>query len=218
MAKSQSSKILCFHNMSSKTWPLLNKEILCHILEKEIATHSSVLAWRIPVTGEPGGLPSMWSQSRTRLKQLSSAIYIISTSSGSDTIWLPNLTSHMLQLLPLPPLRPLTHILTFLHVHFIQTTQAPDLWTWFISFLSLFPFILLLSARMHFLLFFYQFKSFHVKLHCFWEEWDSWLTKFTIHLNLTLNMAIGYLYIICITPVWVFAGCLKGFWVLQVVM
>ena len=28
-------------------------------LEKEIATHSSVLAWRIPGTGEPGGLPSM---------------------------------------------------------------------------------------------------------------------------------------------------------------
>ena len=28
-------------------------------LEKEIATHSGVLAWRIPGTGEPGGLPSM---------------------------------------------------------------------------------------------------------------------------------------------------------------
>ena len=30
-----------------------------HELEKEMATHSSVLAWRIPGTGEPGGLPSM---------------------------------------------------------------------------------------------------------------------------------------------------------------
>ena len=30
-------------------------------LEKEMATHSSVLAWRIPWTGEPGGLPSMGS-------------------------------------------------------------------------------------------------------------------------------------------------------------
>ena len=29
------------------------------VLEKEKATHSSVLAWRIPGTGEPGGLPSM---------------------------------------------------------------------------------------------------------------------------------------------------------------
>ena len=32
-----------------------------HALEKEMATHSSVLAWRIPETGEPGGLPSMGS-------------------------------------------------------------------------------------------------------------------------------------------------------------
>ena len=32
-----------------------------HALEKEMATHSSVLAWRIPGTGEPGRLPSMRS-------------------------------------------------------------------------------------------------------------------------------------------------------------
>ena len=32
-----------------------------HALEKEVATHSGVLAWRIPGTGEPGGLPSMGS-------------------------------------------------------------------------------------------------------------------------------------------------------------
>ena len=32
-------------------------------LEKEMARHSSVLAWRIPETVEPGGLPSMGSQS-----------------------------------------------------------------------------------------------------------------------------------------------------------
>ena len=30
-----------------------------HALEKEMATHSSVLAWRIPGMEEPGGLPSM---------------------------------------------------------------------------------------------------------------------------------------------------------------
>ena len=30
-----------------------------HALEKEMATHSSVLAWRIPGMGHPGGLPSM---------------------------------------------------------------------------------------------------------------------------------------------------------------
>ena len=32
-----------------------------HALEKDMATHSSVLAWRIPGMGEPGGLPSMGS-------------------------------------------------------------------------------------------------------------------------------------------------------------
>ena len=41
-----------------------------HAVEKEMATHSSVLAWRIPGMGEPGELPSMGSHrvSRTRLK------------------------------------------------------------------------------------------------------------------------------------------------------
>ena len=41
-----------------------------HALEKEMATHSSVVAWRIPGKAEPGGLPSMESvaQSQTRLK------------------------------------------------------------------------------------------------------------------------------------------------------
>ena len=32
-----------------------------HVLEKEMATHSSVLAWRVPGMGEPGGLPSVGS-------------------------------------------------------------------------------------------------------------------------------------------------------------
>ena len=36
-----------------------------------MATSASVLAWRIPGTGEPGGLPSMGLHSRTQLKQLS---------------------------------------------------------------------------------------------------------------------------------------------------
>ena len=38
-----------------------------------MATHSSVLAWRIPRTGKPGGLLSMGSHSRTRLKRLGSS-------------------------------------------------------------------------------------------------------------------------------------------------
>ena len=35
------------------------QRIIRLLLEKEMAPHSSVLAWRIPGTGEPGGLPSM---------------------------------------------------------------------------------------------------------------------------------------------------------------
>ena len=43
-----------------KTWvPSLNQEAP---LEKGMATHSSILAWRIPWTEEPGGLQSMRSQ------------------------------------------------------------------------------------------------------------------------------------------------------------
>ena len=39
-------------------------------LEKEMATHSRTLAWKIPWTEEPGGLQSMGPQSRTRLSNL----------------------------------------------------------------------------------------------------------------------------------------------------
>ena len=49
------------------------KRLIMHALEKEMATHSSVLAWRIPGTGEPGGLSSMGSHSQTRLKRLRSS-------------------------------------------------------------------------------------------------------------------------------------------------
>ena len=51
-----------------------------------MATHFSVLAGRIPGTGEPGGLPSMGSHSRTRLKRLSSSssrVYIKWRQHGS---------------------------------------------------------------------------------------------------------------------------------------
>ena len=46
----------------TKSWTRLSDftfTFLFHALEKEMATHSSVLTWRIPGTGEPGGLLSM---------------------------------------------------------------------------------------------------------------------------------------------------------------
>ena len=51
-----------------------------HALEKKMATHSSVLAWRIPGMGEPDELPSMGSHRWTQLKRLSSS----SSSSGTQ--------------------------------------------------------------------------------------------------------------------------------------
>ena len=49
------------HGVAKSRPPLSNFPFTFHFyaLEKEMATHSSVLAWRIPGTGEPGGLPSM---------------------------------------------------------------------------------------------------------------------------------------------------------------
>ena len=44
----------------AKSWTRL-KRLSMHALEKEMTTHSSILAWRIPGTEEPGGLPSMGS-------------------------------------------------------------------------------------------------------------------------------------------------------------
>ena len=48
----------------AKSWTRLSNFTFTfhlHTLEKEMAAHSSVLAWRIPGMGEPGGLPSMGS-------------------------------------------------------------------------------------------------------------------------------------------------------------
>ena len=51
-----------------------------------MATHSSVLAWRIPLTEEPGGLQSMGSQSQTRLKRLRMhtrvSVHLVQKASG----------------------------------------------------------------------------------------------------------------------------------------
>ena len=65
------------HGVAKSRVPLSDFTFTFHFnaLEKEMATHCSVLAWRIPGTGEAGGLPSMGSQSRTRLKRRSSSTY-----------------------------------------------------------------------------------------------------------------------------------------------
>ena len=49
------------HNLVTKLLLLVCVCVYVCVLEKAMATHSSVLAWRIPGTEEPGGLPSMGS-------------------------------------------------------------------------------------------------------------------------------------------------------------
>ena len=49
--------------------------VFLYVLEKEMATHSSILAWEIPWTEEPGGLQFMGSQSRTRLRDFTFTFY-----------------------------------------------------------------------------------------------------------------------------------------------
>ena len=45
----------------AQSWTRLKRLSSMHALEKEMATHSSIVAWRIPGAEEPGGLPSMES-------------------------------------------------------------------------------------------------------------------------------------------------------------
>ena len=44
-------------------------------LEEEMATHSNILAWKIPWTEEPGRLQSLGSQSQTQLKRLKTLFF-----------------------------------------------------------------------------------------------------------------------------------------------
>ena len=81
-----------------------------HALEKKMATHSSVLAWRMPGTGKPGGVPSMGSQRVGRLKRLSSNNGVIALSAApTKSLWnLRNpspLLTHPVEmpLIPAPP-------------------------------------------------------------------------------------------------------------------
>ena len=63
-----------------------------HALEKEMATHSSALAWRIPGTAEPGGLPSVgshgvghdWSDLAAAAAAMSCAVIFAGSGSSSQ--------------------------------------------------------------------------------------------------------------------------------------
>ena len=105
---------------------------LASALEKAMAPHSSTLAWRIPGTGEPGGLPSMGLQSQTQLKRLSSSsssicLFLLVAQTHFWPFFYKYLTSKLLQsqfptwpwssLIPSTPIWP-TRIRPSLQKHF----------------------------------------------------------------------------------------------------
>ena len=94
---------LVFTSPHSQAWGFPggsdSKESTCHMRdlgsipgsgrspEGGMAAHSSILAWKIPWTEEPGGLQSMVSQSRTQVKQLSMHAKLVQRC---DAPWLKN--------------------------------------------------------------------------------------------------------------------------------
>ena len=100
---------------------------------EEMATHSSVLIWRIPGTGEPDRLPSTGLQSRTWLKWLSSrkyqTQYMVKTVSFTYLNPSTNLPLHILHCR-------LTHTYTYTNTWnlpwaFVQKFESHRLSTWF---------------------------------------------------------------------------------------
>ena len=103
-----------------------------HALEKEMATHSSVLAWRIPRTGEPGGLPSMGSHRIRHWRDLAAAAVSPNPSpKGFLTLcrsvtWvslLPHWEPRLLEMVILAPL-----VLQLIQDAFKMTAFTP--WQW----------------------------------------------------------------------------------------
>ena len=74
--------------MAPKSWTRLSNFTFTfhfHAVEKEMAAHSSVLDWRIPGTGEPGGLPSMASH---RVRHDWSELAVAAALSCFSHLWL----------------------------------------------------------------------------------------------------------------------------------
>ena len=77
---------------------LVGKLSICIVVKKGMATHSSILAWRIPCTEEPGRLQSMGLQSQTQLNQLSTSTMVVhifithtAVGTGNQTVQFRNL-------------------------------------------------------------------------------------------------------------------------------
>ena len=97
-----------------------------HASEKEMATHSSVLAWTIPGTGEPGGLPSMglhrvghdWSDLAAAAVKVH-AYLVVSDSLQPHELYLPSSSEIIL-----------ARILEWVAISFFRGSSWPRDWTY----------------------------------------------------------------------------------------
>ena len=150
-------------------------------MEKEMATHSSVLAWRIPGTAEPAGLPSMGSHrvghDWSDLAAAASIFYFHGYSPHSQWFWSPRKWSHCFIFFPM-------------YLPWSDGTICHDLCFWLLSFkpafsLSSFTFIERLFSPLCFLplgrhhlhiwgCYFSQQSWFQLVIHPAWHF--SWCT------------------------------------------
>ena len=88
-------KTISFNKWWWENWSIICKRIKLehfHALEKEMAAHSSVLAWRIPGTGEPDGLPSMGvHRVRHDWSNLAEAEHFLTPYTKINTKWIKDL-------------------------------------------------------------------------------------------------------------------------------
>ena len=98
-----------------------------HALEKQMATHSSVLAWRIPGTGEPGGLPSMGSNRVGHIWSDLVAVSSVDTSSSNPSQQRspsPSLTLSMYFYLPSLTKRKIWAANISISIHYFQIMHS----------------------------------------------------------------------------------------------
>ena len=88
-------KTISFNKWFWENWSIICKRIKLehfHALEKEMATHSSVLAWRIPGTGEPDGLPFMGAHRvRHDSSNLAAAEHFLTPYTKINSKWIKDL-------------------------------------------------------------------------------------------------------------------------------
>ena len=80
------------HKESDTYWATSLSLSTFHALKKEMAAHSSVLAWKIPGTGEPGGLPSMGSH---RVRHDWSDLAAVAAAEHMKWKWNPSCHPHL---------------------------------------------------------------------------------------------------------------------------